>query len=92
MPSVSLTVSLSRLASVVPPQDELWQALWLLTVPQIPLSLANSIFATTDVARQYFGVRVEHVSPRRLMSTMGINNAVPDGPAHLLRRLLSLRR
>jgi len=57
VPSVSLTVSLPRPASIIPRPDELWQALWLLAVPQIPLSLANSVFATADAARQYFGLR-----------------------------------
>lgn len=74
MPSLSFTLSLPTPASVIPRQDELWQALWLLAVPQVPLSLANSVFATADAARQYFGAQAERVSPRRLMTTMGINN------------------
>ncbi|HKZ83681.1 MAG TPA: putative sulfate/molybdate transporter [Anaerolineae bacterium] len=76
LPSSSFTFSLPALASVIPHQSELWQALWLLAVPQIPLSLANSVFATADAARQYFGVQAGHVSPRRLMTTMGINNTL----------------
>ncbi|HET7089205.1 MAG TPA: putative sulfate/molybdate transporter, partial [Anaerolineae bacterium] len=69
VPSLSFTLSLPTPASIVPRQDELWQALWLLAVPQIPLSLANSVFATADAARQYFGAQAERVSPRRLMTT-----------------------
>ncbi|MBN2682726.1 MAG: putative sulfate/molybdate transporter [Bacteroidales bacterium] len=34
--------------------DDLWSAFFLLTLPQIPLSLGNSIFATKQVAKDLF--------------------------------------
>ncbi len=49
-------------------------AFWLLALPQIPLSLANSVYATVDAAKQYFGEQAAPVTSRRLLSTMGISN------------------
>ena len=60
---------------VVPRVEDFWPALWLLVVPQIPLSLGNSVYATADAARQYFGNAALAVSPRRLLLTMGLSNA-----------------
>jgi xanthine/uracil/vitamin C permease (AzgA family) len=49
-------------------------AFWLLALPQIPLSLANSVYATVDAAKQYFGEQAAPVTSRRLLSTMGVSN------------------
>jgi SulP family sulfate permease len=54
--------------------DDFWIALGLLVLPQIPLSLANSVYATTDAAQKYFGDKAAHVSTSRLLTTMGISN------------------
>ena len=60
---------------VMPRIADFWPALWLLVIPQIPLSLANSVFATTDAAQRYFGRDgASLVSPRRLLLTMGLAN------------------
>jgi SulP family sulfate permease len=45
-----------------------------LALPQIPLSLANSIYSTEDAAQQYFGASATHVTARRLLTTMGLSN------------------
>jgi SulP family sulfate permease len=74
LPDLSLRVSLPRLLPLVPTWDQLWQGFILLALPQIPLSLGNSIYATADAARQYFGQRAAHVTERRLMLTMGFND------------------
>lgn len=59
---------------VLPSLQDFWPALWLLVIPQIPLSLANSVFATSDAAKKYFGKLGAQVSPRRLLLTMGLEN------------------
>ncbi|MEX1247195.1 MAG: putative sulfate/molybdate transporter [Anaerolineales bacterium] len=59
---------------LIPRLGDFWPALWLLVVPQVPLSLANSVFATADAAKKYFGELGEHVSARRLLFTMGLGN------------------
>ncbi len=58
----------------LPGLDDLWTAAVLLVIPQIPLTLGNAVFATTDTARTYFGPRAMKVTPRALLTTMGIAN------------------
>lgn len=49
-------------------------ALPLLVVPQLPLTLGNSVIATSDAARSYFGERARNVTPRGLCSTIAAGN------------------
>ncbi len=74
-PPIALGLAPPRLAPVPSARDFL-SALWLLAIPQLPLSLANSVYATRDTARQYFPVEGQRVTPRRLLATMGLSNAV----------------
>ncbi len=55
---------------------EVWTALTLLVLPQIPLTFANSCLATTDAARTYFGERADTVRPGRLATTLGGANVL----------------
>ena len=55
---------------------EVWTALTLLVLPQIPLTFANSCLATADAARAYFGERAETVRPGRLATTLGGANVL----------------
>jgi SulP family sulfate permease len=61
---------------ILPSGEDFLSALWVLVLPQIPLSLGNAVFATTDAAQRYFGDQAENVTPRRLLSTMSISNVV----------------
>ncbi|MGZ6346942.1 MAG: molybdate transporter family protein, partial [Anaerolineales bacterium] len=47
-----------------------------MALPQIPLSLGNSVYATADAAKQYFGEKAAHVTERKLMLTMGASDAM----------------
>lgn len=76
LPTIHLNLSLPPLFPLIPTWGQLWQGFLLLALPQIPLSLGNSIYATADAAKQYFGEQARHVTPRRLMITMGINDAL----------------
>ena len=76
LPTMHLGLKLPPLFPLVPTWPQLWQGLWLLALPQIPLSLGNSVYATADAAQQYFGERAARVTPRRLMMTMGFNDLV----------------
>jgi SulP family sulfate permease len=70
-----ITLSFTLPTPVLPRIEDFWPALWLLVIPQIPLSLANSVFATNDAARRYFGREgAAVVSTRRLLLTMGLGN------------------
>ncbi len=71
LPPLTLQLTIPRLLPLVPSSEQLWQGLILLAIPQIPLSLGNSIFATADTAKRYFGNRANHVNEQKLMITMG---------------------
>jgi SulP family sulfate permease len=76
LPPMSFQLTLPKLLPIVPTWEQLWQGLILLALPQIPLSLGNSIYATADAARQYFGEKAAHVTERKLMLTMGATDAM----------------
>lgn len=57
-----------------PAQGDLSAALFVLLLPQIPLTFANSIAATTDAARQYYGEDAFRVTHRNLAASLGIGN------------------
>jgi SulP family sulfate permease len=76
LPPLSIQFTLPRLLPIVPTWEQFWQGLILLALPQIPLSLGNSIYATADAARHYFGERAARVTERKLMLTMGATDAM----------------
>ena len=51
------------------------EALTALVLAQIPLTFGNSIVATADAEREYFGIRARRVTPRRLATSIGGANA-----------------
>lgn len=71
LPHVSLQFTLPKILPLIPTRQQLWQGLVLLALPQIPLSLGNSVYATADAARQYFQEGASRVTERKLMLTMG---------------------
>jgi sulfate permease, SulP family len=76
LPALSLHLTIPELLPLIPTWEQLWQGLILLAIPQIPLSLGNSIYATADAAREYFGDKSNTVSERKLMLTMGATDAM----------------
>ena len=57
----------------VPYHADLYTVIVLL-LPQVPLTFANSMAATTDAARSYFGERAERVTLRSLATSLGLAN------------------
>lgn len=49
-------------------------ALTVLFAAQLPLTIANSVVATTDAARNYFPAQAHRVTPRRLCFTISVGN------------------
>src|SRR4051794_7011978 len=49
-------------------------ALTTLVLAQIPLTFGNSVVATSDAEREYFGRRARKVEPRRLASSISLAN------------------
>ena len=76
LPSLTFGFNIPPFFPLVPTWQQLWQGFLVLALPQIPLSLGNSVYATADAAQQYFADRATRVTPRRLMITMGINDTV----------------
>lgn len=76
IPSFQLKLGAPKLLPLIPNWNQWIQGLWLLALPQIPLSLGNSVYATADAARQYYRGRTNRVSERRLMLTMGANDLI----------------
>ncbi len=76
LPPIGLHFTLPKILPLIPTWGQLWQGLILLAIPQIPLSLGNSIYATADAAREYFGEKASHVTERKLMLTMGATDAM----------------
>jgi len=63
-------------APALPSVADLMSALIFLVLPQIPLTLGNAVFATVDTAQAYFGHQARRVTPRNLLTTMGISQLV----------------
>jgi SulP family sulfate permease len=76
LPRLSFNCALPRILPLIPTWQQLLQGFWLLAIPQIPLSLGNSIYATADAARIYFPENSACVTERKLMLTLGSMDAV----------------
>jgi SulP family sulfate permease len=72
LPGLRFALSLPVVA--VPSLADLTAALVLLVIPQIPLTLGNAVFAATDTAKAYFGSQAKRVTPKALLTTMGVAN------------------
>lgn len=57
----------------------LLDALTLLVLPQLPLSITSSCVATSDAAHTYYGPRAHRATPSRLATTIGIGNLMSAG-------------
>ena len=49
-------------------------ALWLWALPQLPLTLGNSVFAAAETARESFGEQAARMTPRRLCVSLALAN------------------
>jgi MFS superfamily sulfate permease-like transporter len=60
----------------IPDAGAFGTALTALVLAQIPLTFGNSIVATADAEREYFGDRARRVTPDRLATSIGAANVV----------------
>ncbi|MFA4965301.1 MAG: molybdate transporter family protein [Thermoleophilia bacterium] len=58
----------------LPGLHDAWIAFFAVVLPQLPLSLGNSVFATDDVLHHYYGAAARRVSPPRLCLSLGLVN------------------
>ncbi|TVO70064.1 putative sulfate/molybdate transporter [Sedimenticola selenatireducens] len=66
----------SPIELVTPEADDFFTALFLLVIPQLPLTMGNAIIGTTDTAKNLFGTgeATARVSNRHLSFGMGLAN------------------
>lgn len=72
LPPVTPGPEIARVGGVS--ASDFWTAAILLVLPQIPLTLINSLPATQDVARKWYGPDSRRVTARALSIGMGIVN------------------
>jgi SulP family sulfate permease len=60
----------------LPAPAAFWTALFLLVLPQLPLTFGNAVVAVSDVAHRSFGERGSSVTPARVCRTAGLGNVV----------------
>ena len=58
----------------LPSAHDAWVALFALVLPQLPLSLGNSVYATEDVLSGYYGAASRRVTAKRLLVSLGLMN------------------
>lgn len=71
-----LAVAPAPLDFSIPAAQDFVKAFFLLVLPQIPLTFGNSIVATADTAKRYFGERGARVTPGSLSLSIGITNVL----------------
>ncbi|MBI4296603.1 MAG: sulfate permease [Chloroflexi bacterium] len=58
----------------LPKAADFWLALTVLVIPQLPLTLGNSVVGTWDTAQTYFKERACRMTPRALATSLGLAN------------------
>ena len=64
----------AQISLMIPGGADLWVAFVTLVIPQIPLTLTNSVIATVDTARSYFGAGAQRVTPVRVSLSVALGN------------------
>lgn len=57
-----------------PSWSNLADALVVMALPQLPLTLGNAVMANADLAKEYFGPEAKRTSPKALCVSMGLAN------------------
>jgi SulP family sulfate permease len=71
---MAFTLGPADMAFAVPATSDFLTALVVLVIPQLPLTLANSVIATVDVARTYYGRHAVRVTPIRTSLSVAAGN------------------
>ena len=72
LPAVPTSVGLPL--QHLPSLHDAWIALFAVVLPQLPLSLGNSVFATDDVLHHYYGRAARRVKPASVCLSLGLVN------------------
>jgi MFS superfamily sulfate permease-like transporter len=60
----------------IPPAAAFGTALWMLVIPQLPLTFGNAVVAVNELAHEYFGTAARRVSPSRICISDGFGNVI----------------
>ncbi len=58
----------------LPTARVMWESLWLLVIPQIPLTLGNACYAVSDVAKVYFKEKAGRATPTNCALSIGVSD------------------
>jgi len=61
---------------LIPTWNDFATALFLMVIPQAPLTFGNAVVSTCHVSRDYFGDRAQRVTPRSVCTSLGIGNLI----------------
>jgi SulP family sulfate permease len=73
-PPVHLAFGPAPVRWQLPSAVDFSHSFWVLVVPQVGLSIGNSVIATAATAERYFGAAGERVTSRKLSLSMGLAN------------------
>jgi SulP family sulfate permease len=73
-PALHLALGPAALRWQIPTSADFGHSFWVLVVPQVGLSIGNSVIATSSTAERYFGAAGERVTSRKLSLSMGLAN------------------
>lgn len=73
-PAARLSLGPAALRWQLPTASDFAHSFWVLVVPQVGLSIGNSVIATASTAERYFGAAGERVTSRKLALSMGLAN------------------
>jgi SulP family sulfate permease len=73
-PPLRLAFGPAHLRWQLPTAADFSHAFWVLVVPQVGLSIGNSVIATAATAERYFGAAGRRVTSRKLSLSMGLAN------------------
>jgi SulP family sulfate permease len=74
VPFGGITLGPYAFSIFLPSLSETALAFFLLLIPQVPLTLGNSMVATADLAQEYYGANAKKVTYRNLARTIGTGN------------------
>jgi cyclic pyranopterin phosphate synthase len=74
VPFSGFSLGPNSLSLFVPSLSDVATAFVVLLIPQIPLTFGNSMVATADLAKDYFGKRARRVTYRSLAGTISLGN------------------
>ncbi|CAG35017.1 putative sulfate/molybdate transporter [Desulfotalea psychrophila] len=60
----------------IPALPDFTFALFILVLPQLPMTLGNAVLAYTDLSHKYFGEKAARVSNRKVCISMGLANVL----------------